>query len=379
MSQVKVQRSEFAVKLAEGHKTSQTQKEATIRTRNTQSLRSLLYGRKWSDAMDRIVSNPEETLLQDAMGDLPLHEVCHTGGAPFQIIQRLIHTNKEALQKRGFCGRLPLHYAAYSKPSVNVIKLLLRHHPAAAKELDDDGRLPLHLAVIRNAPKQSIQAIIDAYPEALKSRNKFGSTPIMLARNEHIEDLLYDEMNKPRKLSQKIQTEKKLTQVWSNSRLNPVEKQPQTKYHPNRAKPTKYPPDNKNETNRSLSPKKKKNPPPSKPNFRKGKSLKELQQNTPLERNNSPRSPIEIMCSAPTNEKKVIPAPAKGAGNYGGTGAPIMSSYRAAHLPKGIPSPAKGQGGGNYGRTGAPVMSNYRRSNLPSPSRLTREIQVVAH
>ena len=366
----KVERSEFALKLAEGTK----QKKATSsKTKKcSQSLRTLLYSRKWIDAMERIATNPEETEIQDAMGDLPLHEVCHTGGAPFQIIQRLIHTNKAALQKRGFCGRLPLHYAAYSKPSVNVIKLLLRHFPGAVKEIDDDGRLPLHLAVIRNAPKQSMQAIIDAYPRALKTPNKFGSTPVMLARNEHVEALLKDEVNRPRDMKKKIQTEKKLVRVWNDTKLNPVSTTTRTGgknkkgssrkplNHPNRAKPAVYPTHTRK---RTPSPTKKKPP-----KFeRKQKSRRELQQNT--QRISSPRSPTEVMSSVP---QKHIPSPERGRGNY--RGVPAMSSYRATHLPKGIPSPAKGSG--NYGA--GPVMSNYRRNNLPSPTRFSREVRVPA-
>jgi len=344
----KVQKSEFAKKLADGKRQSSEQKKASSRPKCSQSLRTLLYNRKWIDASNRIDTNPEETDLQDAMGDLPLHEVCHTGGAPFQIIQKLIHTNKAALEKRGFCGRLPLHYAAYSKPSVNVIKLLLRHFPDAAKKFDDDGRLPLHLAVIRNAPKQSMQAVIDAYPKALTTPNRFGSTPVMLARNELVETLLIDEANRPRDARKKIQTEKKLVQVWNDSKKNPVssKKKKASPHPPRRAKAAVYP------------------TPMPKP------SLHEIKQKS-QKRLVSPRSPVEIMSAVP---KKTIPAPERGRGNYGGANA--MSSYRAAQLPKGIPAPPKGSG--NY-RVGGPIMSDYRgRKSLPSPTRVSRKISPIA-
>ena len=370
-----ISKSYFATKLA-GHseKTNTCTRSAKKGASNSNSkyspsLRTLLYGRKWTQALARISSHPEESEIQDSMGDLPLHEVCHTGGAPFQIIQRLIHANKSALQKRGFCGRLPLHYAAYSKPSVNVIKLLLRHYPEAAKRLDDDGRLPLHLAVIRNAPKQSMQAIIDANPAALLAKNKFGSTPVMLARNEHVAELLSDEANKPRNIKKKIEAEKKLVGVWSHTAHNPVatrnksEESHRTRTTSRHRKPER--------SQRNVHVYKKK----SGKFERKQKTLSELQQNSSEllrvgspSSVDSPRSPMEIMTSTSSSKNKSIPSPGRGAGNYGGKSA--MSSYRASHLPKGIPSPEKGAG--NYG---GPIMSsNRRRKNLPSPSRFGIEL-----
>lgn len=173
--------------------------------------------------MLKIQSSPQDAQIQDRMGDMPLHEVCHTG-APYQVIQRLIHAHKPALKTKGFCGRLPLHYASYNKPSVNVIKLLLQHYPDAAFITDDDGRLPLHLAVVRNASGQSIQALIAANPKGLSTANKFGCTPVMLARNEHVYCLLTEEGHKPRGISTKIDLMKKMKAVWNDPRQNPVMK-----------------------------------------------------------------------------------------------------------------------------------------------------------
>jgi len=281
------------------------------------SLRSLLYMKKWNDAMERISSNPSEAEVEDRMGDLPLHEVCHLG-APFQVIQKLIHTNKSALQKKGFCGRLPLHYAAYNKPSVNVIKLLLRHYPDGANEVDMDGRLPLHLAVVRNAPKQTIIALIEANPRALVTANSFGNVPAMLARNEHVANLLNEETNRPRGIKKKMQLERKLLHdVWNSTKKNPVTGKSQTPS----AQPLR----------------RVKSPTPSAQPFRrvdanaKSHSVRKDPASRYLSSVASPRSPIEVM----SKKGKGIPSPEKGSGNFGGK--VVMNSHRRSHLP----SPAK--------------------------------------
>lgn len=154
------------------------------------NLKSLIYYKKWDECMTRITNFPQETRTLDPLShDFALHEACQSG-APFHVIQHLIHTNPSALSTKGFCGRLPLHYCSYVKPTVNVIKLLLRYYHKAASIFDDDGRLPLHLAVLRNAPNLVIQTLIDANPMALISLNKFGNTPDMICQNEYIHSML---------------------------------------------------------------------------------------------------------------------------------------------------------------------------------------------
>lgn len=202
-------------------KSKQPPARVTKTVKQSASLRTLIMTKKWDEAVLKIDAYPEEAMVEDRMGDLPLHIVCDSG-APFQVVQRLIQAHKPALQKRGFCGRLPLHYAAYSKPSVNVIKLLLRHYPEGATVLDEDGRLPLHLAVIRNAPKQSIEALIDAHPRALGTPNKFGNKPSELARNEHVAKLLEEQVHKPRNVKTKMNIVTKMNSVWNDPKINPM-------------------------------------------------------------------------------------------------------------------------------------------------------------
>jgi hypothetical protein len=292
-----------------------------------------LYAKKWDDAALKITTNPHEANEQDKMGDLPLHEVCHQG-APFHVIQKLIHANKPAVKTKGFCGRLPLHYAAYSKPSVNVIKLLLRHYPEGAKELDADGRLPLHLAVVRNAPKQSMQALIEAYPKALSTANAFGNTPIMLARNEHVANLLMDETLRPRGVEKGMQIEKRLLRdVWKDEKRRPLEehRKASTMNHGNNKPSMTMGKSIQHGNNKNSSPRDKR------------KSVTAAQKySTPRKSSgvstrltNSPRSPMEIMAKG--GDRKSIPSPDYGTGNVSGFHHEVMSNYRSVY----IPSPSK--------------------------------------
>lgn len=161
-----------------------------------QNLQSLIYHKKWDQCISRITSHPHETTVVDKIsGDLALHEACQSG-APFNVIQHLIHTNQSALSTKGFCGRIPLHYAVYVRPTVNVIKLLLRYYKDGAAVFDNDGRLPIHMAVLRNAPNLVIQVLIDANLRGLISCNKFGNTPGMVCNNDLVKALLEDEKQK---------------------------------------------------------------------------------------------------------------------------------------------------------------------------------------
>ena len=155
-----------------------------------QNLQSLIYHKKWDQCITRITTHPHETTLVDKIsGDLAVHEACQSG-APFNVIQHLIHTNQSALSTKGFCGRIPLHYAVYVRPTVNVIKLLLRYYKDGAAVFDNDGRLPIHMAVLRNAPNLVIQTLIDANLRGLISCNKFGNTPDMVCNNDLVKALL---------------------------------------------------------------------------------------------------------------------------------------------------------------------------------------------
>lgn len=177
------------------------------------NLLTLIYTKKWDQALTTIQNDPAQTTLLSRYKDLPLHEACQSG-APFHLIQLIHKSNPTAISQPGFCGRLPIHYASYSKPSLHIIKYLIKHHPESVTKLDDDGRLPLHLAVVRNAPKDVIQTLIASYPKSLEIVNAYGNTPVNLARNDIVYDLLVDEKKKPRGVEKGLDIQKKLMKGW---------------------------------------------------------------------------------------------------------------------------------------------------------------------
>ncbi len=180
---------------------------------HTPNLLTLIYTKKWDQALATIQKDPTQTSLLSRYKDLPLHEACQSG-APFHLIQLIHKSNPTAISQPGFCGRLPIHYASYSKPSLHIIKYLIKHHPESVMKLDDDGRLPLHLAVVRNAPKDVIQTLIASYPKSLEIVNAYGNTPVNLARNDIVYDLLVEEQKKPRGVEKGLDVQKKLMKGW---------------------------------------------------------------------------------------------------------------------------------------------------------------------
>mmetsp|Transcript_1663 Transcript_1663/g.1984 ORF Transcript_1663/g.1984 Transcript_1663/m.1984 type:complete len:414 (+) Transcript_1663:155-1396(+) len=207
-------------------KTTTAPKKPKRREPKPPNLRNLIYTRKWEECVEAVKSFPGQAALKDKLGDLPIHEACNSG-APFSVVKALHRGYPQGIGEKGFCGRLPLHYAAYNRPSLHVIQFLLRAYPEAATIFDADGRLPLHLAVVRNAPKQAIQTLIAAYPKSLTIANQFGNTPEMLARNEHVYDLLLAEKERPRGINQKLDLEKKLMRDWMDGSKSPVNLTPE--------------------------------------------------------------------------------------------------------------------------------------------------------
>ena len=70
-------------------------------------------------------------------------------------------------------GWLPLHYAAASKASGAVVRLLLDAHFEGAKKqagVHKVGNLPLHYAVMNQAPAMAVRALLKAHPEGAKEK-----------------------------------------------------------------------------------------------------------------------------------------------------------------------------------------------------------------
>ena len=127
-----------------------------------------------------------ETLLKISNGDKPFHCVHRAVQiqTPPDLLRYMVETNPEDLALADETGKLPLHYAAMSKPddtadhkvsfpafySKYVIDELLYKYPEAASQPDADGQYPLTLAAVagKHWIGGGIKSLYDAYPEALE-------------------------------------------------------------------------------------------------------------------------------------------------------------------------------------------------------------------
>jgi ankyrin repeat protein len=73
--------------------------------------------------------NPELLSSRDQDGSLPLHVACHRG-APFTIVQSLVHLNEDSVKSVTPQGDLPLFLACeMSETSLDTIFLLMKLYP----------------------------------------------------------------------------------------------------------------------------------------------------------------------------------------------------------------------------------------------------------
>jgi len=183
------------------------------------------------DAVQALLkADSEAILLQDANGRLPLHLACDVNRASPEVIEVLLEAHPEGSEvKENQFGFLPLHAACCKSdnaktcidtqqkviekllsafPSAitetdgrgwlplalacrtgahpNVIEILLKEKPSAAKVIDRDLRMPIHLALCSrpggNEATEIARMLIDAYPSSLmRQEKKFGFLPLHVA------------------------------------------------------------------------------------------------------------------------------------------------------------------------------------------------------
>mmetsp|Transcript_23643 Transcript_23643/g.34380 ORF Transcript_23643/g.34380 Transcript_23643/m.34380 type:complete len:415 (-) Transcript_23643:2640-3884(-) len=76
----------------------------------------------------------------------------------------------------------PMDIISHARPKIHVswdvVSLLLRKHPDAARERDDEGQTPLHLACRYGAPHDVLSALLSSWPDAAREKDASGQTPL---------------------------------------------------------------------------------------------------------------------------------------------------------------------------------------------------------
>lgn len=138
-----------------------------------------------------IKHDPAASRIQEGDDKYLLHHAC-SANAPIQVVQLLMELNSEALKVTssiyGEDRVLPLHLACkYS--CLETIRLLLSHHPEAAREADFYGYLPLHYASQRENV-HAIQVLLYEYPDSIHALTDMGRLPLhccsQIGRSEQV-------------------------------------------------------------------------------------------------------------------------------------------------------------------------------------------------
>jgi ankyrin repeat protein len=111
-------------------------------------LGAFIYRQNWEDAMERLLSFPEESLLWSVQSE-----------------------NRY----------LPIHYACMQHAPIELVQELTEIHPySLALTCQEEDRTALHIACDRQAPYPLIQILLDVYANAASHRDDTGSLPIDL-------------------------------------------------------------------------------------------------------------------------------------------------------------------------------------------------------
>lgn len=112
---------------------------------------------------------------------LPLHEAC-TGTAPARVAIEILRAYPDAAKcPESAYKRLPLHCACRKHACVEIVKLLLETHAAAALFPDELGRLPIHYAISNGADETVIDLLLQSAPDSARGVDARGWTPLHVA------------------------------------------------------------------------------------------------------------------------------------------------------------------------------------------------------
>lgn len=118
---------------------------------NVTQLYEMLESSQWEDAIERCHDHPDEV--------------------------------RTWINRRGRWQVLPLHAAIIFQAPKKVIDQILRIHPSACSEKDDQGMLPLHLAFRHKLEEGILDLLTRGYPAGTECKDNRGRSPI-----EHAKD-----------------------------------------------------------------------------------------------------------------------------------------------------------------------------------------------
>jgi ankyrin repeat protein len=118
-------------------------------------------------------------------------------------------------------GFLPLHIACRYHECPDVIRLILKTCPEAARTQNSDGWLPLHIACGVKASTEVIEMLVESFPESVTVKNLEGNIPLYYADNDGLASQPLLLLLSPQIQSQKGNSES--TKLHANDKPNSLE------------------------------------------------------------------------------------------------------------------------------------------------------------
>jgi hypothetical protein len=166
----------------------------------------------YTDIDDTQVTQNSLVRQKSAGGSLPLHTACRfCSEQQLDVVQCLIEAFPFAAQCPDFWGNLPLHEACdIAVVPLEVIIVLIKHHPESTRISNSDGDLPLHLAASSKATAHMAATIIppddiDEKRDENCNDKKYGGVPVEHAATDNFYDFHQDRMIRERRQLEIVQ------------------------------------------------------------------------------------------------------------------------------------------------------------------------------
>ncbi|GHP12325.1 hypothetical protein PPROV_001105300 [Pycnococcus provasolii] len=86
-------------------------------------------------------------------------------------VRARIQSNPGEVRQKNFRGWFPLHWAAYNKAPLDVVRYLVEKYPDSVREkTGSGGSLPLHMAAAHDAPLDVVRYLVEQYPQGVHVR-----------------------------------------------------------------------------------------------------------------------------------------------------------------------------------------------------------------
>ena len=130
---------------------------------------------------------PEELLMTDSSGSLPLHCACAVRPPNLDILDLLFSEDlEETITKENGFGELPFHLACSSRSSLKILEVLMLDPPRFSRIPNRQGNLALHLACRHGASIDVLEFLLKANPSGASTHNHSGELPVHCLANHEL-------------------------------------------------------------------------------------------------------------------------------------------------------------------------------------------------